>query len=252
MKLPLTLLYLLATLHLNAQYADKEFYLWDANNNAVSEQRLAKLFTVVNKITDTCWQWDTYNMFGPLVSSEQFKDHDGKVPHGNSLYYRATGYVDSSGSFWNGLAEGDWYYYNDTGRTVFKKTFVRGKIETLVDLIKEENEKKMLAKEDEATKKDERESEFPGASKGWQRYILNNLKYPERAFNSHITGKVVTQFVVNTAGRIEQINIFHSVEFSLDREATRIIRESPKWIPAYQDGKPVKSYKRQPIVFGLQ
>ena len=107
MKLPLALLYLLATLHLNAQYADKEFYLWDANNNAVSEQRLAKLFTVVNKITDTCWQWDTYNITGPLVSSEEYRDHDGKQLHGEFLQYHRNGFVDSTGMMLNGLPEGD-------------------------------------------------------------------------------------------------------------------------------------------------
>jgi periplasmic protein TonB len=252
MKSLLTLLAVVSTLHIHAQYADKEFYLWDANNNPVSDQKQAKFFTVVNKISDTCWQWDTYNMFGPLVASEHFKDHDGKMQHGKASYYQSTGYVDSAGSIWNGLAEGDWYYYNDTGRAIFQKKFVQGKIEKIKDLVKEENEKKLLAKEDESNKRDEKESEFPGGAKGWQRYLLKNLKYPERALNSSITGKVSVLFVVNKEGTTEEISIFRSVEFSLDREAEYMISHSPKWIPAYQDGRIVKSYKIQPIVFGLQ
>jgi protein TonB len=46
--------------------------------------------------------------------------------------------------------------------------------------------------------------------------------------------------------------LFHSVEYHLDREALRIFRLSPDWIPAVQDGHPVKSYKKQPIVFKME
>ena len=48
------------------------------------------------KINDTCWQWDTYNMLGPMVSSEQYRDHDGKQLHGAFFQYQRNGFVDYS------------------------------------------------------------------------------------------------------------------------------------------------------------
>jgi protein TonB len=37
----------------------------------------------------------------------------------------------------------------------------------------------------------------------------------------------------------------------LNKEAIRVISRSGKWIPAMQNGRKVKSYKRQAIVFRL-
>jgi hypothetical protein len=56
---------------------------------------------------------------------------------------------------------------------------------------------------------------------------------------------------VNTEGVLEDIEIYKSVEFSLDEESVRMIVKSPRWTPAVQYGKKVKSYKRQPIVYRL-
>lgn len=97
----------------------------------------------------------------------------------------------------------------------------------------------------------DKESEFKGGTAKWQRYLLKNMKYPERAYNIKKDGMVVVQFVVNKDGGTEEIDIFHSVEYSLDKEAVRVIRKSPKWIPAFQNGRIVKSYKRQPVIFKL-
>jgi protein TonB len=38
----------------------------------------------------------------------------------------------------------------------------------------------------------------------------------------------------------------------LKQEAMRVIRQSGKWTPAIQNGRQVKSYKKQPVVFKLE
>ena len=238
------------TMHAWAQKSNaEEFYLWDARFKPVTNNDSAKFFTSVIKISDTCWQWDTYQMFGPLVTSEQFKDHDGTIMHGRFIQYHSDGYIDSTGTLVNGLANGDWFFFNDTGKFVLQKQYVRGELVLTRDILKEEKQNK----DDKPAKiyDDEKESEFKGGIAKWQRYLLKNMKYPERAYNMKKDGMVVVQFVVNKDGDTEEIDIFHSVEYSLDKEAMRIIRKSPKWIPAYQNGRIVNSYKRQPVIFGL-
>ncbi|TAH01920.1 MAG: TonB family protein, partial [Sphingobacteriales bacterium] len=59
------------------------------------------------------------------------------------------------------------------------------------------------------------------------------------------------QFIVDKEGNIEDIEMVKSVEFTIDEEAMRLIRQSPQWAPAVQNGKKVKSYKIQPITFCL-
>src|SRR5690349_7371883 len=109
------------------------------------------------------------------------------------------------------------------------------------DLLQEEKEKKDTV-ETTTFKRVEWESEYIGGLGSWQRYLNKNLRYPERAMNNNVTGKVIVQFVISTEGKATEIAVFKSVEYSLDKEAMRILFESPKWKPASQDGRIVKSY----------
>lgn len=96
------------------------------------------------------------------------------------------------------------------------------------------------------------ESEFPGGIKAWQDYLSANIRYPEDAIKRKIEGTVVVQFVVTKEGKVRQVVIARSVHPSLDKEAIRLIKNSPDWVPARKNGRNVNSYKRQPIIFKLE
>jgi hypothetical protein len=38
----------------------------------------------------------------------------------------------------------------------------------------------------------------------------------------------------------------------MEEEVVRILKKSPKWSPAIQNGKPVKAYRRQPVTFMIE
>jgi TonB family protein len=97
----------------------------------------------------------------------------------------------------------------------------------------------------------ELESEFRGGAKAWQNYLSANIQYPKAAIKKNIQGTVIVQFIVTKEGKVQDVIIDKSVHPSLDKEAIRLIKNSPNWIPAQQDGKKVNSYKKQPIVFML-
>ena len=63
---------------------------------------------------------------------------------------------------------------------------------------------------------------------------------------------VVVQFIVDTLGNVSMIDLFKSVEYSIDEEAKRLIFKSPSWSPAILDGAKVKGYMRQPVIFRLE
>jgi protein TonB len=98
----------------------------------------------------------------------------------------------------------------------------------------------------------EKESEFTGGKNSWWKYLNKNMIYPQRAQNLNKQGTVVLQFIVGKDGEVFDQEIVQSVEYSLDQEALRMINESPAWIPAFQRGKNVKSYKKQPITFKVE
>ena len=60
---------------------------------------------------------------------------------------------------------------------------------------------------------------------------------------------VAIAFVVDEAGQILEPFFVRSVEFSLDQEAMRLIRNSKTWSPAELNGEKVKAYRIQPITF---
>jgi protein TonB len=106
---------------------------------------------------------------------------------------------------------------------------------------------------DKTFTKVEIESEFPGGAAAWLRYMNKNLRYPDDAVNNEIQGTVVVQFIVDKEGVVSDVQAISGPENGgLREEAVRVIKKSGKWTPAVQNGRQVKSYKKQPIVFKLE
>jgi periplasmic protein TonB len=223
------------------------FYAFDKGWKSVNDIEKATYFSRVKKVSDTSWVVNTYNIVGPMISKEVYKDKEQKIAHGTWVFYKPTGYMDSICTFKDNLAHGKWYFMNDTGRAYLQKDYENGRLKGVHDLIKKEDSTKMNQKEEDEGE----ESVFPGRASAWATYLNRNLTYPDRAIKARKDGMVVVQFMVNTQGALEDIEIYKSVEFSLDEESLRMIVKSPRWTPAVQYGKKVKSYKRQPIVYRL-
>jgi hypothetical protein len=61
---------------------------------------------------------------------------------------------------------------------------------------------------------------------------------------------VIVKFIVNRDGTLRNISAENYQQDSYCiAEAIRVIKVSPKWIPAYQNGRKVNAYRRQPITF---
>lgn len=98
----------------------------------------------------------------------------------------------------------------------------------------------------------EQQAQFPGGQAALMKFLNNNLKYPERAQQNDIEGRVTVRFVVNADGSIEQVSIAKGVDKDLDAEAVRVVKKMPKWQPAKNNGVTVRSYFMLPVVFKLQ
>jgi protein TonB len=104
---------------------------------------------------------------------------------------------------------------------------------------------------DKTFTKVEIESEYPGGAAAWQRYLNRNLRYPQEAIDNEVQGAVVVQFIVDKEGNVSDVEAISGPN-ELRAEAVRVIKKSGKWTPAVQNGRQVKSYKKQPIVFRLE
>jgi len=94
------------------------------------------------------------------------------------------------------------------------------------------------------------ESQYPGGISAWTAFLNRKLNYPQLAIDNEIQGTVVIQFIVDLQGNVSDV-IAISGPDELKQAAINVIKQSSKWSAAIQNGKPVKSYKKQPITFKL-
>lgn len=85
-----------------------------------------------------------------------------------------------------------------------------------------------------------------------QKYIQNNLKYPVKAQEAGVQGRVALRFIVSATGEIEDVGVMRGISPECDAEAVRVIKAMPKWNPGKQNGKDVAVYFNLPIQFKLQ
>jgi len=91
--------------------------------------------------------------------------------------------------------------------------------------------------------------EFPGGMTAFNEYVQSNLHYPEKALKEKISGRVVVQFIVNTDGRVSDVNILKGLGAGCDKEAKRLVEDSPAWESGSQKGHPVNVRLVLPINF---
>ena len=92
---------------------------------------------------------------------------------------------------------------------------------------------------------------FPGGNAALMNYLSQNIKYPVIAEENGIQGRVIVQFVVGKDGHISDVRVAKSVDPSLDKEAVRVVKGMPKWIPGKQNGQAVTVRYTLPVTFRL-
>ena len=93
--------------------------------------------------------------------------------------------------------------------------------------------------------------QFPGGDAELMKYIQDHLKYPVIAAENGIQGRVIVRFVVSKTGEIQDVTVLRGVDSSLDKEAVRVIKSMPKWIPGKQNVNNVAVYFTVPVMFKL-
>ncbi len=82
-------------------------------------------------------------------------------------------------------------------------------------------------------------------------YVATNLHYPYLAYKYNKTGKIYVSFIINEEGKVTNVKIVEPQYKDLNKEAIRVISESPNWTPGYDNGKPVKVKITYPVIFVL-
>ena len=93
---------------------------------------------------------------------------------------------------------------------------------------------------------------FPGGSQKLKEFIEENLRYPKELEETCVQGRVIVRFIVERNGKLSNVKVVKSVHPALDKEAIRIVKLMPRWIPGRQNGITVRVKFYIPIIFRLK
>ena len=91
-----------------------------------------------------------------------------------------------------------------------------------------------------------------GDANTFSKWVNEKLVYPEIAKENGVQGRVVLQFTVNADGSVSGVKVLRGVDASLDKEAVRVVSQSPKWEPGRQRDRAVKVTYTFPVIFQLR
>lgn len=94
--------------------------------------------------------------------------------------------------------------------------------------------------------------QFPGGEGELLKYIGTHIKYPPMAAENNIQGRVVVKFVVKKDGNVGEVVVLRGKDPDLDKEAVRVVKTLPKFIPGTMNGQSVSVWYTLPINFKLQ
>jgi len=188
---------------------------------------------------DSAWE---YHVDGSI----KFRGFFDKTGNGSASEYYKGGKEKLSGKIMAGKRDGTWMVYDEAGLKVMEVNFMADSVAKTTCF---SADGKTIAKGDCVF---EQPAAFPGGEANWTKFLQKNLRYPNDAFKKEIQGIVRVQFIVDKDGSVKELSILTTPDKSLSNEVLRLMKQSPKWLPAIQYNKPVIYRHIQAITFRLQ
>jgi hypothetical protein len=92
---------------------------------------------------------------------------------------------------------------------------------------------------------------FPGGQNAMRNFFAKNIITPE-GDGTTVKGKVFVRFMVKKNGELAKIYLVKGLNEACNKEAIRVVKKMPSWIPATQEGNVVSSWHTLPIYFEIE
>ena len=95
------------------------------------------------------------------------------------------------------------------------------------------------------------EAKYADSLIGWEGYLFGAINRSVPFENCAPQGMYTAEvrFLVEKDGRLADVKALTKNGYGMEAELVRVVQSSPQWIPATQNGKKVRCYKRQVFVF---
>jgi TonB family protein len=217
-------------IHLDAQTIGKVYL--NTSLEVVSEESLAQYYRVLETTSDSTFKITVYYLNGQIKMTGVYSDANLLKEEGEFSYYYSNGQIESRGMYSEGIKFGIWKRYEPDGTERPDKHYTGASAESITPL-----------------EIDTEAASFPGGEDSLQDYIRTNLVYPADCLRQGIQGSVLVSFMADALGNISEVGIYEGVNYELDKEAERLVKSMPRWIPASKNGKKVDSKFILPITF---
>ena len=91
-----------------------------------------------------------------------------------------------------------------------------------------------------------------GDANEFSKWVNSRLVYPEIAKENGLSGRVTLSFTIKADGTLSDVKVLRGVDPSLDQEAVRVVKSSPKWTPGKQRDRTVAVSYTFPVIFQLR
>jgi TonB family protein len=268
MRIPFLILFslILSSKLVGQELIKKEFF--DANWN-VSDSSTAAYYKVTereNTISDR-GTVSTFDINGTIISYSEYASLYELKRHGINKRYDENGALTSLYHYEFGELNGSFTHYHSNGIVKIKGAYFRNE---LMDSLYSFYESGSYRRKDlylngklvsgncyTESQQDtihfdyEVEASFNEGAVSIQRWIQDNLVYPEEAIERDEQGRVFVSFIIEKDGSISTIQIERGVSKSIDQEVNRLISSMPNWIPGEFDGYKTRTKVRLPLNFSL-
>jgi len=242
MKTLATLIFALCSLYGDCQTVTKYY---DDHGNEVSAGKAVYYATFIKD--GNMYQCTTYWKDNNAIKGKAtYADTTLSSPDGTLTTYDRNGHLEDSIFYEEGTVDFSYRYYPN-GQVAVHYHLPYGKKEGVTETF-DENGKKInnfiMS----------REAEFKGGEEAWLAYIKKNTDKDlaiSRDKNGAVPG-VEIEFTIDEEGQVTNPKITRSSGHkNIDKDALRVISDSPKWSPAISYNKAVKAYKVQTVTYDV-
>lgn len=242
MKTLTTIIFALFSLYGNSQTVTKYY---DDGGHEVPAEKAVYYATFIKD--GSVYQCTTYWKDNNAIKGKAtYPDTTLSSPDGTLVTYDKKGHLEDSIFYSEGAIDFSYRYYPN-GQVAVHYHLPYGKKEGVTETFDETGKKinNFIMS---------REAEFKGGEEAWLAYIKKNTDKDlaiSRDKNGAVPG-VEIAFTIDEEGQVTNPKITRSSGHkNIDKDALRVIADSPKWSPAISYNKAIKAYRVQSVAYDI-
>ena len=250
-----------------ACFGQKQRYYYSASHKPAREDR-AVYYRTYHRNSLGMYAAEERSLIGDTLQFAGTYDAiDDDARNGHFIYYTPHGSKLKEGDYVNNRKEGEWLtYFSDQEVVWYSRQYKDGKLNgPSIKFLRNGIRRMMEMYQDDSkisstayNMAGEEVAEYkpievvPSPPFDVSAFINKTLRYPEKARRKHITGGVITTFVVQVDGSITDVKTTSHVGGGCEAEAIRVIQAMPHWRPAIVDDVIAQTIYTMTINFRLE